>query len=96
MIASQLDKLMGGAARRVVLVNAEAITDIDSTAVQALGELLDELDGLGVRLALARVHRHLRLRLDNAGLADRIGSDYLFREVDDAVEALSVEPSSSR
>jgi MFS superfamily sulfate permease-like transporter len=84
----------GGGTRQAVLVNAEAITDIDSTAVQALGELLDELEESGVRLALARVHRPLEHRLENAGLADRIGPENLFREVDDAVEALSAEPSS--
>jgi sulfate permease, SulP family len=75
--------------RETVLVNAEAITSIDSTAAQALDELLDELQQLGVRVAFARVKSSLREHLLVAGVLARIGEDRIFLEVDDGVAALS-------
>lgn len=74
--------------REAVLVNAEAITDLDSTAAQGLEELLDDLDGQGVRLALARVKAPLRDRLERAGLLARIRPEHIYLEVDDGVDAL--------
>jgi SulP family sulfate permease len=85
-----------GQDRHTVLVNAAAITGIDSTAAQALDELLDELDAQGVRLALARVSRRVGEQLEMAGLMARIGRDHVFLEVDDGVEALSSRASEAR
>ena len=77
-----------GTTRRPVLVNAEAITGLDSTAAQALAEMLDEFEALGVRLGLARVKAPLRERLIAADLLDRIGDGHIYLEVDDGVHAM--------
>ncbi len=44
---------------RMVLIDAEAISDIDSTGAQVLLELLDALEGQDIELALARVRTEL-------------------------------------
>ena len=71
-----------------VLVNAEAITGLDSTAAQALDEMLDELQKLEAEFGLARVKAPLRERLVAAGVLERIGEDHIYLEVDDGVTAM--------
>ena len=88
VFSTDVERLAREPGRVAVLVNAEAITGLDSTAAQGLEELLDTLDGLGVRLAFARVKGPLRERFDRAGLTGRIGGDHIYLEVDDGVDAL--------
>ena len=77
-----------GKAACPVLVNAEAITGLDSTAAQALDEMLDELEALHAPFGLARVKAPLRERLAAAALLARIGEDHIYLEVDDGVTAM--------
>lgn len=85
----------GGAPVRWLLVNAEAISDVDGTAVDALDSLRTELGARGIVLALARVEHEVRLLLDRAGFIDRIGSDHVFPTLPTAVDAyLTAQPAS--
>jgi len=68
-----------------VVIDAEGISDIDTTATQQLGELLDHLDAVGIEVSWARVRRPVLDMLERSGLIDRIGTDHIFLEVDDAV-----------
>lgn len=70
-----------------LLLNAEAIVDVDLTAADALGELHDELEGRGVVLALARVKQDLRTQLERIGMVTHIGEDRLFATLPVALEA---------
>ncbi len=70
-----------------VLVDAESITDVDTTGVQTLEELLDDLDEFGVTFAPARLRNAIRAVLDSAGLIERIGEENIYPEVDDGVAA---------
>ena len=70
-----------------VLLNFEANVQIDLTSADALGELLDDLDQRGIRLALARVKNEMERELEKAGLIDRIGQDHLFDTLPTAVLA---------
>lgn len=72
---------------RWLLINAEAISDIDGTAVDALESLRRELDAQGVVLAVARLEHAVRLLLERAGFVDRIGSDRVFPTLPTAVDA---------
>ena len=69
-----------------LLIDAEGVSDIDTTAVQQLGELLDDLDEAGVAVTFARVRQPVRDMLERAGISGRLGGDAVFLEVDDAVE----------
>jgi SulP family sulfate permease len=68
-----------------LIIDAEGVSDIDTTAVQQLGELLDDLEAADVAVMVARVRQPVRDMLERAGLADRISDDDIFLEVDDAV-----------
>ena len=68
-----------------LIIDAEGVSDIDTTAVQQLGELLDDLEAADVAVMVARLRQPVRDMLERAGLAERISDDAIFLEVDDAV-----------
>jgi SulP family sulfate permease len=72
---------------RTVVVNAEAIYDIDTTGIDMLMRLQDELEGRSVRLTFARVKTRTRRLMQASGLEDRIGSASFYLRVEDAVRA---------
>ncbi len=70
-----------------LLIDAEAIIDIDVTAAEALSELERQLKCKGIVLAIARANHPLQHMLQRAGLTERIGSAYFFPTVRTAVQA---------
>lgn len=71
---------------REVLIDAEAISDIDATGAQILNELLDSLNEAGIQLGMARVKSEVREELVAAGIEERVGEDHFYLEVDDGVD----------
>ena len=70
-----------------LVIDAEGVSDIDTTAIQQLDELLDDLDEADVAVAFARVRKPVRDMVQRSGMIDRLGGDdVIFLEVDDAVE----------
>ncbi|MDH5224385.1 MAG: sulfate permease [Actinomycetota bacterium] len=69
-----------------VVVAAEPITDIDTTAADMLEELLDELDAGGIVLAFAEMKGPVKDRLRDYGLFDRIGGDRFYPTMGTAVD----------
>ncbi|HEX5906254.1 MAG TPA: sulfate permease [Propionibacteriaceae bacterium] len=69
------------------LLNAEANTEVDLTAVDALEEVRRTLAERGIVFALARVKFELREILTSAGFVDRIGEDRVFMTLPTAVSA---------
>jgi len=70
-----------------VLIDAESIPDMDTTALQGLGELLEDLSEAGITVVFARLRQAVRDLLDAAGLIDVIGEDNIYLEVGDGVAA---------
>jgi sulfate permease, SulP family len=74
---------------RALVLDGDAIPDIDYTGAQALGGLITQLEKEGIEVAVARAsplaHRDLR----RAGLLNAIGPDRIFANVDAAVRSLS-------
>jgi len=71
---------------RWVVVAAEPITDIDTTAAATLGELLAELRQQGVTLAFAELKGPVKDRLRRYGLLAAVGEDRFFPTVGTAVD----------
>jgi len=69
------------------LLNAEANTEIDLTAVDALEGVRRTLAERGVVFALARVKFEVREILASTGFIDRIGEDRVFMTLPTAVHA---------
>jgi SulP family sulfate permease len=68
-----------------LVIDAEGVSDIDTTALQQLEELLEDLAEANVDVAFARVRQPVTDMIERAGLHDRVHRDAIFLEVDDAV-----------
>jgi MFS superfamily sulfate permease-like transporter len=71
-----------------VVLDADAMSDIDYTALQALRDLVTGLRQQGVTLAIARSSHLVHHDLKRGHLLQPIGADNLFTSVDDAVKTL--------
>jgi SulP family sulfate permease len=69
------------------LLNAEANTEVDLTAVDALETLRSTLSDRGIRFAMARVKEDMRLSLDAGGFVEKVGADLIFPTLPTAVAA---------
>ena len=72
---------------RWLVINAEAIVEVDVTAVDALEDLRDELTSRGIVVAIARMKQDLAAQLEPTGLLDRLGRDRIFPTLPTAVAA---------
>jgi high affinity sulfate transporter 1 len=79
---------------RWIVVTAEPVTDVDSTAAVMLEELHRELNAKGISLRFAELKGTVRDGLARFGLVDQIGPDRFYRTIDEAVEAFRDEAGS--
>jgi sulfate permease, SulP family len=89
-----VDRLPDGT--RWFVLDAGAIAQMDSTAAAMLEEVRVDLLKRGVSLCLAELHAEAKALLERAGLVDRIGSDLLFEDLDDALHAYQAAEPKSR
>jgi high affinity sulfate transporter 1 len=81
---------------RWVLVDSEAMNDIDITGTDMLGELKDELAKASIELHFARMKIHVRTIVQRAGLEEALGSDHFHPSVQSGVDAyLADQPESA-
>jgi sulfate permease, SulP family len=76
-----------GAGLKCVVLDAEAISDFDSTAAEALENLDTDLERAGIELWIARANGPLRELLQATGLKERLGEESIYPSVRAAVIA---------
>ena len=69
------------------LLDAQAITDIDVTALEALRALHQELRQQGIELKIAHANRPLRSILERTGMTNELEADSFFASVHECVAA---------
>jgi SulP family sulfate permease len=69
------------------LLNAEAIVELDLTAGEALGQLVDDLAARHIVFAMARVKQDLRAQLRRGGLLEAIDEERIYPTLPVAVAA---------
>jgi MFS superfamily sulfate permease-like transporter len=74
-----------------VVVQCEAITDVDVTAAETLAQLEAELDASGVHIALVELRSRLQELVRRYGLFETITNDRFFPSVETALEAIREE-----
>jgi sulfate permease, SulP family len=79
-----------------LLIDAEAIVDLDTTAASMLSDLVEELRGRGIQVGVARASAPLRRMFQKTGLMEQIGSDCLFPMVSAAVRDCSASRQVTR
>ncbi|BCJ45755.1 transporter [Actinoplanes ianthinogenes] len=73
---------------RYIVVAAEPLTDVDTTAADMLEELDEELNELGISLVFAEMKDRVREKIDRYKLTRTIDPAHFFPTVEDAVSAL--------
>jgi MFS superfamily sulfate permease-like transporter len=81
---------------RWLVVDAEAITNVDYTAAHVVGQLHQALLRCNIELAFARVAPSLKADLDRHHLTEVIGDGVIFPRLHDAVAAFERWQSSGR
>ena len=74
-----------------LVLDANAMSDIDYTGTRMLGELATELKARGVATGIARSSHLVHRELKHSGLLADIGSDHLYLTVEDAVAAMTTD-----
>jgi SulP family sulfate permease len=77
---------------RWFLLDAQAITDIDVTAVESLHALRAELQQHGIALKIAHANRPFRAMLEKTGLAHEIDEKNFFSSVHECVQTFQQQP----
>jgi SulP family sulfate permease len=72
---------------RWFVLNAEAISEVDITAADALEELRKELDRRGIEVGIARRKEELREELSGTAFLRQVPSDRMFATLPTTVEA---------
>jgi SulP family sulfate permease len=72
---------------RYLLLDAEAIPDIDTTAADTLKDIHQDLFQKGVTLGIARANKRLRETMRLTGLEDLIGTSNFYPSIRTAIEA---------
>lgn len=77
-----------------LILDAQAITDLDVTAAQRFAELHRSLQERGIKIKIADAPRPFRERLSRVGLSDVLGSQQFYVSVKKAVEAFEQSPDA--
>lgn len=77
---------------RAVVIDVLGMNNIDFTGARALVAVLDELQGRGITVAVARAAPATRVGFDRAGISGRIGPAMFFETVGEAAAAVGASP----
>jgi SulP family sulfate permease len=72
---------------RLLVLNFESINTVDSTAMQTLTELVEDLNAQGIRVVFTAVIGPVRDAIYRAGAMPKLGEANFFLHVHDAIEA---------
>jgi SulP family sulfate permease len=73
---------------RAIVLDASAVSDLDSSADTALHQICAELKGRGIELYIAGIKSPVREVMKRSGLYERLGGDHFFFTIDAAVKRL--------
>ena len=87
--ASEVKRCIAEASEPVktVLIDAEAMNDIDITGAECLIRLNTELNRRGIIISLSHVRDPLRDKMERMGVVDAIGADHIYETTRDGVDA---------
>jgi MFS superfamily sulfate permease-like transporter len=91
LVRDRIKWLVGDAAvtPSAVVLDVGANGDLDITSAEMLTHLTGTLRGAGVDLALVEVHAPVLGTAAAAGVLEALGSDHVFRTLDEAAQALA-------
>jgi MFS superfamily sulfate permease-like transporter len=89
--ATRIREAIAGAPYPVhaVVFDAEAVVGLDTSGAEELREVIEDLDGKGIRFVVARARSGFEQSLQKLGLQDLLPADARFTTVRAAVQAVS-------
>jgi sulfate permease, SulP family len=78
---------------RWLVLDADAMDDVDYTGAETLFEIADELHRRGIVFAVAGANDHVRRVLDRFGLIEKIGAERWFATAGEALDAFAARGS---
>lgn len=93
-----LEDLIGakGETLKAVIINAESINNMDSSAVHVVEEVVSDLKARNIELYFSSVKGPVRDAMAKGNLLGKIGEDHFFMVVHDAVNAFDHRTENSR
>jgi len=95
MFRQHVRRLVARERPRWVVLQCEAITDIDVTAADMLKRLDDELNAQGVHIAFVELRTRLRDLLVRYGLLETLDREHFYASVAQAIEEMGRGPATS-
>jgi high affinity sulfate transporter 1 len=89
----QIRKLVRDRTPTWVVLQCEAITDIDVTAAQMLEQLDEELNGGGIHMAFVEMRTRLQDLVQHYGLFETLDRDHFYPTIEAALDAIRDEDS---
>ena len=93
MFADQVRRLVNERQPTWVILQCEAITDIDVTASAMLERLDKELNARGVHLAFVELRSRLRTLVHDYGLYETLDREHFYTSCDEALAAIATMPT---
>lgn len=75
-----------GESLELVILDGSAMTDIDSTGVDVLNNLVDDLQNKGIKIHMAGVHGPVRDKLQLSGIADKMNNECFFFDITESLK----------
>jgi MFS superfamily sulfate permease-like transporter len=89
----EVERLVVERESKAVLVDAEGINGLDSTAAERLFDLHRHLEHRGIELSFARVRDPVREVMHSSGVLQAVGSDHLYGSITSGIKAYKRELS---
>ena len=70
---------------RILIIRLRWVPFIDITGIQSLEEVIQELQGRGIRVILSGARTRVETKLRKAGILDLLGPDNVFKEFSQAL-----------
>ncbi len=93
--AKQIRRLARERKPRWIVLQCEAVTDVDVTAAEMLEQLDDELNAEGIHLAFAELRTRLQELTLRYGLMDTLDRDHFYPTLEAALRAIATEDATS-
>jgi high affinity sulfate transporter 1 len=91
MFRQQVRRIVKARAPRWIVLQCEAVTDIDVTAAEVLEQLDRELNERGTHLAFVEMRSRLQDLVEQHGLFDTLDRDHFYPSIDAALAAIREE-----
>jgi MFS superfamily sulfate permease-like transporter len=88
----QIRRLVKEREPRWVVIQCEAITDIDVTAAEMLEQLDEELNAAGRHMAFVELRGRLQDLVRRHGLFETLDHDHFYPSIDTAISAIGNDP----